>query len=112
MYTPPLQEKLIADLAASFQLAVVDVLSAKTTQAAQAFGVTAVLLSGGVSANTALREMTAQRVQERTDMPVYYPPLFLCTDNAAMIGACAYRHFVAGERADWDLDVLPGLRLV
>jgi N6-L-threonylcarbamoyladenine synthase len=111
-YTPPLQEKLIADLAASFQLAVVDVLSAKTTQAAQAFGVTAVLLSGGVSANTALREMTAQRVQERTDMPVYYPPLFLCTDNAAMIGACAYRHFVAGERADWDLDVLPGLRLV
>jgi N6-L-threonylcarbamoyladenine synthase len=45
-------------------------------------------------------------------VPVYYPPPYLCTDNAAMVGACAYQHFVAGERAGWDLDVVPGLRLV
>jgi N6-L-threonylcarbamoyladenine synthase len=103
----PPQGRRLADMAASFQAAVVDVLSAKTAQAAEAFGVTAVLLSGGVSANTALREMTTERV----GVPVYYPPLFLCTDNAAMVGACAYRRFIAGEHAGWELDVAPGLRL-
>jgi N6-L-threonylcarbamoyladenine synthase len=86
----------------------VDVLSAKAARAAEAFDVTAVLLSGGVTANQTLRDMTVERV----DAPVYYPPLFLCTDNAAMVGACAHRHFVAGERAGWDMDVVPGLRLV
>jgi N6-L-threonylcarbamoyladenine synthase len=111
-YSPPPQGKLLADMAASFQAAVVDVLSQKTAQAAEEFGVTAVLLSGGVSANTALRETTTERVHERADVPVYYPPLYLCTDNAAMIGACAHRHFVAGEHAGWDLDVVPGLRLI
>jgi N6-L-threonylcarbamoyladenine synthase len=106
-YTEPPQGRLLADLAASFQAAVVDVLSAKTAQAAEEFDVTAVLLGGGVSANQPLRATTAERV----DPPVYYPPPVLCTDNAAMVGACAYQHFVAGERAGWDLDVLPGLRL-
>jgi N6-L-threonylcarbamoyladenine synthase len=100
--------RLLADMAASFQMAVVDVLSAKAVRAAEAYEVNAILLCGGVSANRALRALTA----ERTRIPVYYPPIFLCTDNAAMIGGCAYRHFLAGERADWDLDVLPGLRLV
>ncbi|MBN1976195.1 MAG: tRNA (adenosine(37)-N6)-threonylcarbamoyltransferase complex transferase subunit TsaD [Anaerolineae bacterium] len=111
-YSVPPQGRSLADLAASFQAAVVDVLSAKTAQAAEEFGATAVLLSGGVSANAALRKTTAERVRERVGVPVYYPPLSLCTDNAAMVGACAYRHFIAGERAGWDLDVLPGLRLV
>jgi N6-L-threonylcarbamoyladenine synthase len=111
-YSPPPQGKLLADMAASFQAAVVDVLSQKTAQAAEEFGVTAVLLSGGVSANTELRETTTERVCERTGVPVYYPPPYLCTDNAAMVGACAYQHFVAGEHAGWDLDVVPGLRLV
>jgi N6-L-threonylcarbamoyladenine synthase len=107
-YSVPPQGQLLTDLAASFQAAVVDVLSAKTAQAAEEYGVTGVLLSGGVSANTVLREMTTERVS----VPVHYPPPFLCTDNAAMIGACAYRRFIAGERAGWDLDVVPGLRLV
>jgi N6-L-threonylcarbamoyladenine synthase len=111
-YSTPPQGRLLADMAASFQAAVVDVLSQKTAQAAEEFGTTAVLLSGGVSANTALRETTTERVRERVGVPVYYPPLYLCTDNAAMIGACAHRHFVAGERTGWDLDVVPGLRLV
>ena len=100
--------RLLADLAASFQAAVVDVLSAKAAQAAEDLGVTAVLLSGGVTANRALREATVQRVT----VPVYYPPIFLCTDNAAMVGACAHRHFVSGRVAGWDLDVVSGLRLV
>jgi len=100
--------QLQANLAASFQAAVVDVLSAKTARAAEEFEVTGVLLCGGVSANQHLREETTERV----DVPVYYPPPALCTDNAAMVGACAYRHFLAGERAPWSLDVVPGLRLV
>ena len=111
-YSTPPQGRPLADLAASFQAAVVDVLSTKTVQAAEEYGVTGVLLSGGVSANTALRKTTAERARERLGVPVYYPPLSLCTDNAAMIGACAYRHFIVGERAGWDLDVVPGLRLV
>jgi N6-L-threonylcarbamoyladenine synthase len=106
-YTDPPRGRLLADLAASFQAAVVDVLSAKASRAANEFGVTAVLLSGGVTANQTLRETTVRRV----DVPVYYPPIFLCTDNAAMVGACAHRHFAAGERAGWDLDVVAGLRL-
>jgi len=107
-YDDPPQGRLLADLAASFQAAVVDVLSAKAARAAEEFGVVAVLLCGGVSANQVLRATTA----ERAGVPVYCPPPILCTDNAAMVGACAYRHFVAGRQAGWDLDVVPGLRLV
>lgn len=107
-YSEPPRGRLLADLAASFQEAVVDVLSAKTARAAEEFNVTAVLLCGGVSANQALRAET----RERAGVPVYYPPPILCTDNAAMVGACAYQHFVAGHLAGWDLDVLPSLRLV
>ncbi len=106
-YSDPPRGRLLADLAASFQTAVVDVLSAKAARAAEAFDVTAVLLSGGVTANQTLRDATVDRV----DVPVYYPPIFLCTDNAAMVGACAHWHFAAGETAGWDLDVVAGLRL-
>jgi N6-L-threonylcarbamoyladenine synthase len=106
-YSDPPRGRLLADLAASFQAAVVDVLSAKAAWAAETFDVTALLLSGGVTANQALRATTVERVS----VPVYYPPIFLCTDNAAMVGACAHWHFVAGERADWGLDAVAGLRL-
>ena len=106
-YSDPPQGRLLANLAASFQAAVVDVLSAKTAWAAEEFDVTAVLLCGGVSANQSLRETTVERV----GVPVYYSPPALCTDNAAMVGACAYQRFVAGEWAGWDMDVVPSLRL-
>jgi len=107
-YNDPPRGRLLADLAASFQAAVVDVLSAKTARAAEEFGATVVLLCGGVSANQSLRAAAT----DRAGVPVYYPPPILCTDNGAMVGACAYRHFVAGRQAGWDLDVVPGLRLV
>jgi N6-L-threonylcarbamoyladenine synthase len=97
----------VKNLAASTQMAIVDALVTKTQAAAEAFAVKEVLISGGVSANALLREeMTA-----RLDRPVRYPPLFLCTDNAAMIGAAAYWHYQAGHFADWDLDVVPNLKL-
>ena len=98
----------IADLAASFQHGVVDQLVSKTVAAAEKYGVTAILLSGGVSANKALRYM----MKMKANVPVYWPPLWLCTDNAAMIGAAAHWRFLAGQRAGWDLDIDPNLKLV
>ena len=106
-YTEPPRGRLLADLSASFQAAVVDVLSMKAVRASEAFNASAILLCGGVSANLALRAVTT----ERASMPVYSPPLILCTDNGAMVAACAHRHFLAGARDPWSLDVVPGLRL-
>ena len=106
-YTVPPKGRLLADLSASFQAAVVDVLSMKAVRACEAFEVSAILLCGGVSANRALRATTI----ERASVPVYGPPLMLCTDNGAMVAACAHRHFLAGARDPWSLDVMPGLRL-
>jgi N6-L-threonylcarbamoyladenine synthase len=95
-------------MAAAFQTSVVDVLSEKTARAAKEYGVKAVLLSGGVSANEALRKAARARVP----VPIYTVPNVYCTDNAAMIAAAGYYRFQAGERAGWDLDVEPSLRLV
>jgi N6-L-threonylcarbamoyladenine synthase len=99
----------VPNLAASFQEAVVDVLAEKAVQAAAVHGATAILLSGGVSANQALRAEVRARAGS---IPVYHPPIALCTDNAAMIGAAAHRRFLAGQYAGWDLDVIPNLKLV
>lgn len=97
----------VADLAASTQAAIIDALVDKTKAAAEAYEVKQVLISGGVSANGPLREAMTSRLSH----PVRYPPLFLCTDNAAMIGAVAHWRLLAGDTADWDLDVVPNLSL-
>ncbi len=98
----------VNNLAAGFQAAVVDVLVAKTLRAAEAYGVTAVHLAGGVSANSALRKA----MREQLNCPVRYPSPILCTDNAAMIGAVAHWHFINGHQDSIDLDVTPSLQLV
>lgn len=78
-----------ADLAASFQAAAVDVLVAKSVDAARTFSAHRVCICGGVSANAALRQ-SAQAACDAAGLPLQIPPLFLCTDNAAMIGAAAF----------------------
>ncbi len=96
-----------ADLAAGFQDSVVDVLVTKTVRAAQEFGVKQVLLAGGVAANLALRDRTSQKLGQEA----VYPPLSLCTDNAAMIAAAGYYRLRLGQRSGLDLDVTPNLSL-
>ncbi len=99
-------EKLpVADLAASFQAAVVDVLAAKAARAAQQFGATRLALGGGVAANRSL----LHRVEAIAQLPVLCPEPRLCTDNAAMIAAAGYFRFSAGERSDMRLDVEPSM---
>ena len=99
-----------ADLAASFQEAVVDVLVNRTVAAAKAEGVTTVAIAGGVASNSALRNRMRE-VGEANGMRVVYPEPVLCTDNAAMIGAAAYCEFLRGNIADLTLNAVPGLKL-
>ncbi|MBK6645438.1 MAG: tRNA (adenosine(37)-N6)-threonylcarbamoyltransferase complex transferase subunit TsaD [Anaerolineales bacterium] len=93
----------IPDLAASFQKAVVDVLFKKTMDAAREFGAKEILVAGGVSANRALREA----FKGQNEFPVHIPPLSLCTDNAAMIGAAGYFRHALGHVSELDIDVFP-----
>lgn len=97
----------VADIAASFQAAVTDVLVEKTKQAALEFGAREILLAGGVAANSRLRE----RMVATADMPVLVPPPKLCIDNGAMIASAAWWHLQRGEKSGWDLDVIPSLEL-
>jgi N6-L-threonylcarbamoyladenine synthase len=97
----------LADLAASFQIAVVDALVQKTFEAVTQYGAKLVLLAGGVAANKQLR----QEMTRRIPVQVRFPPVYLCTDNAAMVAAAGYYLFKAGVRSGLDLDVVPSLKL-
>ena len=97
----------VADLAASFQAAVVDSLVEKTLSAVEQAGAREVLMAGGVAANGPLRE----RLNELVRVPFRYPPLVLCTDNAAMIAAAAYYRYADSRQYDFAMDIEPNARL-
>jgi N6-L-threonylcarbamoyladenine synthase len=97
----------VANLAASFQDSVIDVLVEKARRAAEEHQVKLILLAGGVAANRLLR----QQMAERSALPVLYPPPALCTDNAAMIASTGYFRYRAGHRSGWELDVISHLKL-
>lgn len=101
-------EKVVKeDLAASFQQAVVEVLVGKTVLAAKETGVSTVLLAGGVAANRSLRR-NLQEACRRNQLEFFYPPVELCTDNAAMIGCAGYYKFLRREYAADNLNAVPG----
>lgn len=98
------------NLAASFQAAVIEVLVAKTVRAVKEKKVRQLVLAGGVAANKGLREALTEAVAlEAPDVELLIPPLELCGDNAAMIGAAAFVQLEKGEFADFTLNGRPGL---
>ncbi|MBT5328403.1 MAG: tRNA (adenosine(37)-N6)-threonylcarbamoyltransferase complex transferase subunit TsaD [Gemmatimonadetes bacterium] len=104
------RDRQLADIAASFQEAVVDTLVDKTILALQQTDVRAVCLAGGVAANKRLRHRLRDEI-ERRDIPFYCPSPVLCTDNAVMIGAVGTFYLNRGVRDDFALDVAPRLSL-
>lgn len=99
-----------ADVAASFQAAVVDVLAEKTIRAAKESQVGQIVLAGGVAANSCLQRSLAERCRQE-EIQLYFPPAVLCTDNAAMIACRAYYQYLAGDVADLHLNAAPALKL-
>jgi N6-L-threonylcarbamoyladenine synthase len=99
-----------ADVAASFQAAVVDVLVEKTVRAVNKTGVRNVVVAGGVAANKGLRKRLTERAEE-AGFNVHFPALNLCTDNAAMIAAAAFPMYEAGKFHDLDLNAIASLSL-
>lgn len=99
-----------ADIAASFQKAVVDVLVEKSMAAVEEYGMNKFAIAGGVASNSALREGMKKACEEK-EIAFYYPSPIYCTDNAAMIGAAAYYEYLAGTRHGWDLNAVPNLKL-
>lgn len=99
-----------ADVAASFQKAVVDVLTEHSMHAVESCGIRKFAIAGGVASNSALRAALAKACEER-GVAFYHPSPILCTDNAAMIGAAGYYEYVKGVRHGYDLNAVPNLRL-
>ena len=99
-----------ADIAASFQKAVVEVLVEKSMQAAEDYSMRKFAIAGGVASNTALRTAMEAACAKR-GIQFYHPSPIYCTDNAAMIGAAGFYEYLAGTRHGWDLNAVPNLKL-
>lgn len=99
-----------ADVAASFQQAVTEVLVEHSMHAVKEYGFKKFALAGGVASNSALRQAMKDACKEQ-QVELYVPSPILCTDNAAMIGCAAYYEYRKGVRHGWDLNAVPNLKL-
>lgn len=105
------QEEIhIPNIAASFQEAVTEVLVDKAIKAAKEKNISKIAIAGGVAANQGLRKKMEHRCKQE-GFALQYPPLILCTDNAAMIGSAAYYDYKKGIHHGWDLNAVPNLKL-
>jgi N6-L-threonylcarbamoyladenine synthase len=100
-------KELVRELAAAFQESLVEVMSTKLMDMAAKYQAKGLVLAGGVAANAQLR----QEISRRSPLPVLMPEPILCTDNGAMIAACAYYLYQRGQQFSLDLDIDPGLPL-
>ena len=92
-----------ADVAASFQKAVISVLCENLIKSAKELNIKDIAIAGGVSANSYLRD-TLTAICEQENLKLYYPPLSLCTDNGAMIGSCGYYEYLSGNISDMSMN--------
>ena len=99
-----------ADIAASFQKAVTDVLVDNAMRAVKEYGLNKFAIAGGVASNSTLRAAMKKACEER-GVEFYHPSPIYCTDNAAMIGVAAYYEYINGTRHGWDLNAVPNLKL-
>ena len=99
-----------ADIAASFQKAVTDVLVANALHAVKEYGFTKLAIAGGVASNSTLRG-AMKTACEKNGIEFFHPSPIFCTDNAAMIGVAAYYEYMSGTRHGWDLNAVPNLKL-
>ena len=104
------EEIHVADVAASFQQAVIDVLVGHSMDAIDKYGLDKFAIAGGVASNGSLRK-AFEDACEKKNVEFFLPPPILCTDNAAMIGAAAYYEYIKGVRHGYDLNAVPNLKL-
>ena len=104
------EEVNAADVAASFQKSVIDVLVDHAMHAVDEYGMDKFAIAGGVASNATLRK-AMEEACEKKGVKFYHPSPILCTDNAAMIGAAGYYDYLAGKRAGMDLNAVPNLKL-
>jgi N6-L-threonylcarbamoyladenine synthase len=99
-----------ADVAASFQKAVIDVLVEHALHAVKEYGFHKFAIAGGVASNTSLRTAFERECSKR-NIEFYHPSPIFCTDNAAMIGVAGYYEYIKGTRSGYDLNAIPNLKL-
>ena len=99
-----------ADLSASFEKTVTEILVQNTLKAAKKLNISTIALGGGVSANSYIRNEFL-KLEKSSNLKIYYPDPILCTDNAAMIASAGYYSYISGEKSDLTLNAIPNLKI-